>query len=263
MEIVKETLWSRIREQNSVYKEFLEIVGNGSLTDSVQEETIAVSAKILISVGKVHHQIRLRLFFMQQNESKASKTRSSRGKNRSGGMCRLPCKDCLKGTCNNSFCEKWHPLGCLFYKNKSGCRFGEKCSFAHRQVDEQPTERSKKNDDNSALAILKKGDWHESVRELVINYVKGHERSGRPDVKRDYELKQGSIERRSSNARQLGCVFQDMKPPKSNRMNEDLLPTEITIDQGNLMRGVIKSWDETHQNVSYLMHGKWAVHIRT
>ena len=24
-------------------------------------------------------------------------------------------------------------------------RFGEKCSFAHRQVDEQPTKRSKKN----------------------------------------------------------------------------------------------------------------------
>ena len=30
-EIMKETPWSRIREQNSVYKEFLEIVGNGKL----------------------------------------------------------------------------------------------------------------------------------------------------------------------------------------------------------------------------------------
>ena len=28
-------LWSRIREQNSVYKEFLEIVGNGKPTGSV------------------------------------------------------------------------------------------------------------------------------------------------------------------------------------------------------------------------------------
>ena len=27
-------------------------------------------------------------------------------------------------------------------------------------------------------------------------------------------------------------------------MNEDLLPTEVTIDQGNLIRGVIKSWDK-------------------
>ena len=29
-------------------------------------------------------------------------------------------------------------------------------------------------------------------------------------------------------------------------MNEDLLPTEVTIDQGNLIRGVIKSWDKIH-----------------
>ena len=28
------------------------------------------------------------------------------------------------------------------------------------------------------------------------------------------ELERGPSERRSSNARQLGCVFQDMKPPK-------------------------------------------------
>ena len=40
-------------------------------------------------------------------------------------------------------------------------------------------------------------------------------------------------------------------------MNEDLLPTDITIDQGNLIRGVIKSWDKIHRNVSYLMHGNW------
>ena len=33
--------------------------------------------------------------------------------------------------------------------------------------------------------------------------------------KRDYDLKRGPTGRRSSNARQLGCVFQDMKPPKS------------------------------------------------
>ena len=36
------------------------------------------------------------------------------------------------------------PPECLFYKTKSGCRFGEKCSFAHRQVDEQPDEKGLK-----------------------------------------------------------------------------------------------------------------------
>ena len=113
--------------------------------------------------------------FMQQNERKSSRTLSPRGKSPSGRMSRWPCKDYLKGTCNDSFCEKWHPPECLFYKTKSGCRFGEKCSYAHRQVDEQPTERSKKNDDKSAVALLKKKDWHENVRQPVVNRDKSHE----------------------------------------------------------------------------------------
>ena len=110
--------------------------------------------------------------FMQQNERKSSRTRSPRGKSPSGRMSRWPCKDYLTGTCTNSFCEKWHPPECLFFKSENGCRFGEKCSYAHRQVDEQPCKRSKKKSDKSAVALLK--------------------------IKR-----------------QLGCVFQEMEPPKS------------------------------------------------
>ena len=45
--------------------------------------------------------------FMQQNERKASRTRSPRGKCPSGRMSRWLCKDYLKGTCNNSFCDRW------------------------------------------------------------------------------------------------------------------------------------------------------------
>ena len=103
----------------------------------------------------------------------------------SGRMSRWPCKDYLKGTCTSSFCEKWHPPECLFYRTKSGCRFGEKCSYAHRQVDEQPSKRSKKNDDKSAVAMLKKNDWRENVWQPVVNLDKSHDRSGRPDIKRD------------------------------------------------------------------------------
>ena len=112
-------------------------------------------------------------------------------------------------------CEKWHPPECLFYMTKSGCRFGEKVLIRTRQVDEQPTKRSKKKDDKSEVALLEKGDWHESARKLATNYVNGHDRSGRPDKKRDHKLERGSTQRRSSDARQLGCVFQDMTPPKS------------------------------------------------
>ena len=155
--------------------------------------------------------------FMQQNERNASRTRSPRGKSPSGRMFRLPCEDYLKGTWNNSFCEKWHPPECSFCKTKSGCRFGEKCSYAHRQVDEQPSKRSKKNDDKSPVAMLKKKDLHESVWQVVVNRDESHEKSGRPEINRDtrHELKQGPVGRRSSDARQLGCVFQDMTPPKS------------------------------------------------
>ena len=62
----------------------------------------------------------------------------------------------------------------MFYKNKNGCRFGDKCSFAHRQVDAQPTKWSKSKNDKSAVALLKKGDWHE--RESVTDRY--HDRSG-------------------------------------------------------------------------------------
>ena len=157
-----------------MHKEFLEIVGNGSPTGSVLEETIAVSATILISVGKMTQSNPSPNSFMQQSERKPSRTRSPRGRSPSGRTSRWPCKDYLRGTCSNSFCEKWHPPECLFYKTKSGCRFGEKCSFAHRQVDEQPTKRSKNNDDKSAVAMLKKGNWQE--RESVTDEC--HDRRG-------------------------------------------------------------------------------------
>ena len=210
MEIMSETPWSRVREQNNVYKELLEIVGNEKPTGSVLEETMAVSATIS-KRGKMTQSNTSPNSFMRQNERNAFGTRSPRGRSHSGRMCRWPCKDYFRGTCINSFCERWHPPECLFYKTKSGCRFGEKCSFAHRQVDEQPTKRSKKNDDKSAVAMLKKGDWQE--REFGTDQC--HDRPGKPVKNSDEKLGQNSSKRRSSDARQLGCVFQDMTPPKS------------------------------------------------
>ena len=126
----EETPWSRIRRQNSV----------GSSTGSVLEETIAVSATQ--SNASLNS-------FMQQNERKASRTRSFQGKESSGRMSRWPC--------TNSFCEKWHPPECLFYKSENGCKFNKKCSYAHRQVDEQPSKNFflKKKSDKNAMTMLK------------------------------------------------------------------------------------------------------------
>ena len=64
--------------------------------------------------------------------------------------------------------------------------------------------------------MLKKNDLHESVWQPVVNRDKSHDRSERPDENRDtcHELKRGRTGSRSSYARQLDCVFQDIKPPK-------------------------------------------------
>ena len=171
---MRQTPWSRIRGQNSVNKELYEIVGSGKPTEQCSKgdncsfrHDINKRAKMTPSNPSPSSSTR-------QNERNASRTRSPRGKSPSGRMSRLPCKDYLKGTCTNSFCEKWHPPECLFYKSENGCRFGEECSCAHRQVEEQPSKMSKKNGDKSAVATLKK-EWAA-----------------------------------------LGCIFQDMEPPKSS-----------------------------------------------
>ena len=91
----------------------------------------------------------------QQSVKNASRNRSPRGRSPCGKMARLPCKEYLQETCTTPFCEKWHPPECLLYKLENGCRFGEKCSHAHRQVDEQPGKKSTKNGDKSAVPILK------------------------------------------------------------------------------------------------------------
>ena len=52
-EIMRRTPWSRIKEQNSVDKEFLEIAGNGKPTGSAPKETIAVSITMSINVQKM------------------------------------------------------------------------------------------------------------------------------------------------------------------------------------------------------------------
>ena len=104
----------------------------------------------------------------------------------------------------------------------------------------QPSKRYKKNDDKSAVAMLKKNDWHEIVQHPVVNLDQSHERSGRPDKNRGnhHELKRGPTGRRSSNARQLGCVFQDMKPPKSILRKSSDMQKPIHNRTNNLHRAL-------------------------
>ena len=44
--------------------------------------------------------------------------------------------------------------GVLVLQVRKRCRFGEKCSYAHRQVDEQPSKKSKKNGDKKCSGYI-------------------------------------------------------------------------------------------------------------
>ena len=46
-------------------------------------------------------------------------------------------------------------------------------------------------------------------------------------------------------------------------MNEDLSLSKVTINQGNLIRRVIRSWDEDLLNVDHLMRDNWVVYFKT
>ena len=61
MKIMRQTPWSRSREQNSVNKDVYDIVGNEKLTGSVLKETIAFSVTISMSVQNWDSRILLRV----------------------------------------------------------------------------------------------------------------------------------------------------------------------------------------------------------
>ena len=82
-------------------------------------------------------------------------SKSPRGKSPSGKISRQPCKEHLQGTCTNPSRETWHSLECLLYKTETGCTFGDKCVFAHRRIEEQPSKRSKNNGAKSAVAMVR------------------------------------------------------------------------------------------------------------
>ena len=73
-----------------------------------------------------------------QRGRSASRKGSFRGRSQSGKSNRQPCKNFLKGTRTELPCDYWHPPECQFHESESGCKFGNKCSFPHRKVEEQP-----------------------------------------------------------------------------------------------------------------------------
>ena len=100
----------------------------------------------------------------------------------------------------------------------------EKCSYAHRQVDEQPSKRFSKNGDKSAVAMLKKHESYDrTVRPVVCN---------------------------SSNTRQLGCASQDMEPPRSSSILRKSSNIRKPIRCVKFTKAVVRHADIRDQNPS-------------
>ena len=159
------------QEHNRVYKKSWRLLAMGDQRAVCERRQLQFPPRHEQAWEKLHHQIRLRILScsrMNENHREPEVPEAE-----------VPVVECLDGLARITLEEfaitlyfskkKWQNPECLFYKTKSGCRFGEKCSFAHRQVDEQPTKRSKMNDGRSAEAILKKGNWQE--RESVADWM--------------------------------------------------------------------------------------------
>ena len=133
-------------EQRRVHKD-KEIVGSGKPKGSFRKETITV----------FWHDTKNRAKPTAPPSLSPEPSTAQDGKNSAkakGPRGRSP-PDHLEGTCANPSCEEWRFPEWLFCKSKEGWNFGEKCSFAHRRVEEQPRTRSNRNDDKSTVAMLK------------------------------------------------------------------------------------------------------------
>ena len=78
------------------------------------------------------------------------------------------------------------------------------------------------------VALLKKYDLHDRTWQPVVNHDESQDRTGQPVVKRDtcHELKHGLVGRRSSSARQLGCVLLTRHEAAEAHLTEELRHAE-------------------------------------
>ena len=131
------------------------------------KETIAVSVTMSISVQNRHSRILLRVLLRGRMREMRREPEVPEAR------VQWQCSMALQGLPQRNlqrthFCEKWHPPECLFYKTQEWLSdLGKSALIRIIQVDEQPTKRSKTNNDKSAVAMLKKGNWQE--RELVTD----------------------------------------------------------------------------------------------
>ena len=178
---------------------------------AVLKETIAVSGTISISVEKLHHQIRLRILSCSRVSEMHREPEVPEEK--------APVVECLDGLARITLEELaiTHFVKGGTLQNACSTRprvvvgLGKSAHTHIVRLMNSLVKGLRRMMTKGAVAMLKKGDWHE--RGPVAD--QGHDRPGQPGKKGDNKLERRSSQRRSSNARQLGCAFQDMTPPKS------------------------------------------------
>ena len=210
---MKGTPWWRIRGQNSVNKKIQEIVGSGKPTGSVLKEAIAVSVTISISVQNRHSRILLRAPLRGRMREMHREPEVPEEK--------VPVVECVDSHAA--------PSSMLVLHVGEWMQIWEKCSYAHRQVEEQhKSKRSRKNGDKSAVAMLKRTEQPQ--------------KTGRP-----------VLDTYSSRTRQLGCVCQDLEPRKSSPILRKSSNIQKSIRCVKFTKAVVRHADIRDQNPSLAM----------
>ena len=116
--------------------------------------------------------------FLRQNERNASKTPNSQSKRVFVVECFDDHTKITSKEMTSIHSVKVAPSKMLVHKSESGCRFVEKCSYTHRQIDEQLSIKSKKDGDKSAVTMLKKKSntivrWNTlyTIRQINDNWI--------------------------------------------------------------------------------------------
>ena len=179
----------------------MEIVGSGKPTGSFFKETIVVSVTIRISVEKLHNQIRLRILSCSRVSENHREPEVPEAEvpavERLDGLARITLEELAithfvkGGTLQNACSTRPRVVADL-----------GKSARVHIVRLMNNLVKGPKNDDKSAVAMLKKYELHERTGQPVVDRDTRHESNHRP------------VGCSSSNTRQLGCVFQDMEPPK-------------------------------------------------
>ena len=175
--------------------------------------------------------------FTQQNERNASRTRSLRGKSPSGRMSRWPCKDHLKGTCTNCSVKSGTLQNACCTRPRVDADLGKSALVRIARLKNSQAKGPKKNDDKSAVAMLKY-ELHDKTGKSVVcrhtRHAQGH----------------GPVVCTSSSTRHLGCVLQDKKPPKLSPILRKSSDVQTPIQRVKFTKAIARHTKIRDQNPS-------------